>query len=36
MKKVLLERQRIWDIESNGIKIEVKLATITVGSGGST
>lgn len=23
-----------WDIESNGIKIEVKLATITVGSGG--
>jgi len=23
-----------WDVKSNGIKIEVKLATITVGSGG--
>jgi hypothetical protein len=32
--KGVTEETKGWDVKSNGIKIEVKLATITIGSGG--
>lgn len=32
--KGVTEATKGWDVKSNGIKIEVKLATITIGSGG--
>ena len=33
-EKGTTEETKGWDVKSNGIKIEVKLATITIGSGG--